>query len=151
MTATFATTRQDAPTTRPAWHRVALGGVAGWLAGTAAVEAYAALGRAAGLPMLAGAPGASAAQPVAPMDFAFGVFICTFWGTVLAYVIGRFASRPARTFALTTMLLTALSLASPLAAAHTADATKLFLTSGHLLVAAIVIPTLASRLPRQRR
>lgn len=150
-TITTKTTRHDADTARPAWRRVALAGVAGWLAATITVEVYAAVGRAAGLSILAGAPGAHAAQPVTSASFAFGVFICTFWGTVLALVVTRLASRPARIFVLTTVLLTAVSLASPLAAAHTAQSTKMFLAGAHLLAAAIVIPILSRWLPRVGR
>lgn len=84
-------------------------------------------------------------------QLAFGVFICTFWGAVLALLLARVATRPTRAFILASTLLTAVSLVSPLAAAHTAESTKLFLAGGHLLTAAIVIPTLARRLPRIRR
>jgi hypothetical protein len=58
------TTDHDNQTNRPTWRRLALHGVAGCLAATAAVEFYAALGRTAGVAMLAGAPGAHTAQPV---------------------------------------------------------------------------------------
>jgi len=145
------TTDHDNQTNRPTWRRLALHGVAGCVAATAAVEFYAALGRTAGVAMLAGAPGAHTAQPVTAASFAFGVFICTFWGAVLALLLARVATRPTRAFILASTLLTAVSLVSPLAAAHTAESTKLFLAGGHLLTAAIVIPTLARRLPRIRR
>jgi Family of unknown function (DUF6069) len=148
---TTTTTHHDVQTTGPVWRRVALGGVAGWLAATAAVEVYAALGRAVGLSMRAGAPAAHTAQPVTAANFALGVFICTFWGTMLALVIVKVTSRPTRTFTLTTILLTTMSLASPLAAAHTAGSMKLFLACGHLLAAAIVIPILARQFPRTGR
>jgi hypothetical protein len=150
MTSTSAIVDRGAA--RPARRvlRVSAGGAAGWLAATAAIEAYAAIVRAAGVPMQAGAPGAHTAQHLTAGTFAAAVFLCTLTGTALALLAARFSDRPARTFAVTTVLLTAVSLASPLDAAHTAGSTKLFLACGHLIAAAIIIPALARQLPSRR-
>lgn len=128
---------------RRSTRRIALGGAAGGIAAIAAVEVYAAIGRAAGIPMRAGAPGAQTALPVTAGSFAIGILICTFWGTVLAVVVAKVARRPARAFTAIAILLTAASLVSPLAAGHAAYSTRLFLAGAHVLSATIIIPTLA--------
>ncbi len=74
----------------------------------------------------------------------------TFWGTVLAVVFARRASRPARAFLATTLPLLTLSLTGPLTANATA-ATKVTLACGHLIAAAIVIPVVTRRLAVARR
>jgi hypothetical protein len=66
-------------------------------------------------------------------------------GTVLAVALARRAARPFRTFLTATIALTALSLVPDvLADAHTSTRFTLALT--HIVAAAIVIPSLASRL-----
>jgi deoxyribose-phosphate aldolase len=54
----------------------------------------------------------------------------------------------ARAFLRTTLVLVAVSLAFPLAAGHTAIATRLTLALAHLIAAGIVIPVLTLRLVR---
>ena len=78
---------------------------------------------------------------------------CTVAGTILAMILAARAADPARVFALTTVILVAVSLVFPLAASHTAATTRLTLALGHLIAAAIVIPILTLRLTqaRQRR
>jgi Family of unknown function (DUF6069) len=132
------------------WRSISIGGLAAWLAGTIAVEVYGAIGRAAGVTLSAAAPGAQHAQNITPGSSALGVFICTFLGTALAIAVAKLTRRPAWTFVVAAIVLTAASLASPLGATHAAVSTKLFLACGHLMVAAIVIPILASQLPRHR-
>jgi hypothetical protein len=144
------TTRTDRGSRGSTW-RIALAGAAGAIAAIAVVEVYAAIGRAAGISMRAGAPGAHTALPVTPGSFAIGILICTFWGTVLAVVVAKVAPRPARAFTTIAILLTAASLVSPLAASHAADSTRLFLACAHLLSATIIIPTLARVASHTRR
>jgi MFS-type transporter involved in bile tolerance (Atg22 family) len=97
--------------------------------------------------MRAGEPGASHAQAITPVSFAVGAIFCTVLGTILAMIL---AARPARAFLRTTLVLVAVSLAFPLAAGHTAVATRLTLALGHLIAAAIVIPLITLRLARAR-
>jgi hypothetical protein len=150
MTSTSTIVNHSASRAKPSPHRVAIAGVAGWLAATVAIEAYAAAGRAAGVPMQAGAPWAHSAQHLTTATFGVAVFICTLMGTVLAVLVARFSDRPARTFVATAVLLTAASLVEPLGAAHTAGSTKLFLACGHVIAAAIIVPVLARQLPSGR-
>jgi hypothetical protein len=153
MTITTGTTNRHPvrrPTGRGSRH-VVLAGAVGGLTATVAVEAYAAIARTAGVPMRAGAPGAHIASAVTPASFAVGILVCTFWGTVLALLIAKLAGRPVHTFVRTAILLAALSLISPLTAAHAAPSTRLFLVGAHLLASAIVIPILARRGARTTR
>lgn len=131
---------------RPVWMVSALAGVAA----AAATEAYGLAARVAGIPMEAGNAGASTAEPVTVGMFAMGTLICTFWGTVLAVLLARFARRPARAYLGATVALAVVSLAFPLSAGATATSTKLMLAVAHLVAAAIVIPAVTRRLTAVR-
>ena len=78
--------------------------------------------------------------------FAYITLLFAAVGTVLAVVLARRAKRPARTFVVTTVALTALSLVPPLATADIDTSTRVTLSLSHLIAAAIVIPVLAARL-----
>jgi Family of unknown function (DUF6069) len=123
--------------------------------GAVAAELYGLVARAVGVPMAAAGFGSRQASPITVGMFAMGTLICTFWGTVLAVILYRYAARPARIFTATALALTAVSLIAPISAADTAGSTKTMLAVAHLLVAAIVIPLLARRLrqanPRRNR
>lgn len=127
---------------RPIWLVSASAGAAAAIA----TELYGLSARAAGVPMSAGNIGAETAGPISVGMFAMGTLICTFWGTLLAMLIARFATRPAHVYTAVTTVLTAVSLAAPLAAGDTAVSTKFMLVAAHLLAAAIVIPAVALRL-----
>lgn len=131
---------------RPVW----LVGATAGVTASVVVELYGLVARAAGVPMEAGSVGAAAADPITVGMFAMGVLISTFWGTVLAMIFARYASRPSRTFGRVAVPLTALSLITPLAAGDTAVSTKLMLCAAHLLAAAIIIPVIAGRLADHR-
>ncbi len=131
--------------------RLLRAGAAAALVGVAVAEAYGALIKAAGVPMKAGFLGASHPSPVTAASFAMGALVCTFWGTVMAAVVSRTSSRPARTFIVLGCCLTALSLCVPVGAGATAVTTKVTLAIAHVLVAAVVIPILASALVRRPR
>lgn len=126
--------------------RVWRGAVIAAVAATTAAELYAAAVRALGVPMKAGFLGAATATPLTGASFATGVLVCTFWGAVVATVLAKKAAQPARTFATIAVALTAVSLIVPAGAGATAAATKLALAAAHILVAGIVIPTLARHL-----
>jgi uncharacterized membrane protein YuzA (DUF378 family) len=134
-------------TNRPVW---LVGAVAG-VAASVATEIYGLIARAAGIPMSAGSIGAPSAGPITVGMFAMGTLICTFWGTVIAVLLNRFARRPARTFLWTAVGLTAVSFVAPVLAAHTAVSTKIMLLVGHLVAAAVVIPLVTRRLARTAR
>ena len=144
--ATPSTATRSAPTT-PAPSRLAklpvsMAGAIAALAGAAVLYAYGTLARALDVPMRAGEIGARHAQAITPASFAAGVVFCTVAGTILAMVLARRAARPARAFLRTSLVLVAVSLVFPLAASHTATATRFTLALGHLIAAAIVIPVI---------
>ena len=115
-------------------------------AALAVIEAYGAIARAAGVPLVAAGPGEHTATQINAGWLAFGVALGTFWGTVLAVAFARYAARPARAFLATTLPLLALSLGGPLTATHATDATRVTLACAHLIAASIIIPVVARRL-----
>ena len=144
-TATRATPAPPA-TSRLAKLPVSVTGAAAAAAGAAVLYAYGTLAQALDVPMRAGEIGASHAQAITPASFAIGVVFCTVAGTILAMVLARRAAHPARAFLRTSLVLVAISLVFPLAASHTATATRLILALGHLIAAAIAIPVITARL-----
>lgn len=124
---------------------VVVGGLAAVI-GALVLTAYGALIAALGVPMFAGELGADHADAITAGNFALGTVICTFWGTVLAVALARWATRPARTFLRASLVLLAVSLVFPLAASHTETVTRLCLALGHLIAAAVVIPFITGRL-----
>lgn len=132
--------------TRPVWLVGALAGIAGAIV----TEALALGARAQGIPMDAGAPGASPATPIPLGAFALSTLLAAAAGTILAVILARVAKRPARIFVITTVVLTVLSLSTPVLAADTVTSTKVLLELSHLVGAAVVIPPLAMRLARRQ-
>ncbi|MFJ4245835.1 DUF6069 family protein [Streptomyces iakyrus] len=133
--------------TRPVW----LVGILATLAGAVVTEAFALVARAAGVPMEAASPGAKEPAAIPVGGFFGGVLFWSVAGIVLAVVLARWAKRPARTFTVTTVALTALSLAGPAVAPHTATSTQIVLAASHVVAAAVVVPLLARRLAHVRR
>ncbi|WP_328771779.1 DUF6069 family protein [Streptomyces sp. NBC_00286] len=133
--------------TRPVW----LVGVLATLAGAVVTEVFGLIARGVGVPMDAASPGAKEAAEIPVGGFAGGVVFWSIAGIVLAVVLARWAKRPARTFVTITVALTALSLAGPAAAPHTATSTQIVLAVSHVVAAAVIIPVLARRLAHHRR
>ncbi|MEV6167082.1 DUF6069 family protein [Streptomyces sp. NPDC051954] len=132
---------------RPVW----LVGVLAVLAGAVVTEAFSLVCRAAGVPMAAASPGAKEAAEIPVGGFAGGVIFWSVAGVVLAVALARWAGRPARTFTAITVALTALSLAGPAVAPHTATSTQIVLSVSHVVAAAVIIPLLARRLAHRSR
>ncbi|MFF5978765.1 DUF6069 family protein [Streptomyces olindensis] len=132
---------------RPVW----LVGVLATLAGAVVTEVFALAARAAGVPMEAASPGATEAAEIPVGGFFGGVVFWSVAGVVLAVALARWARRPARTFTMTTVALTALSLAGPAVAPHTAISTQVVLAVSHAVAAAVIIPVLARRLSHGQR
>ena len=144
-----AITTPAAPTppaseTRPAPRRSASGRL--WKTGmgagvVASVATFAVAAAASGL----GVPIEIGGKAIPLAGFSQLTFVGALIGTILAVVLSRRATRPRRTFLVTTIALTALSIVPDvLADAHTATRFTLALT--HIVAAAIVIPALASRM-----
>ncbi|WP_106981139.1 DUF6069 family protein [Streptomyces fulvoviolaceus] len=132
--------------TRPVW----LVGVLATLAGAVVTEAFALVARAAGVPMDVAGPGQAEAAEIQVGGFAGGVLFWSIAGIVLAVALARWAERPARTFTVITVVLTALSLVGPALAPHTATSTQIVLAVSHVVAAAVIIPALALRLSHRR-
>lgn len=133
--------------TRPVW----LVGVLATLAGAVVTEAFALGARTVGVPMDAASPGAKEAAEIPLGGFAGGVLFWSVAGIILAVALARWARRPASTFTVTTVGLTALSLAGPALAPHTATSTQIVLAVSHVVAAAVIISVLAQRLSHQHR
>jgi hypothetical protein len=120
---------------RPVWKT----GVAAGLTASVATAATAGVAHAAGVSLAVGG------QAIPLLGFAQMTLVGAMIGTLLAAVFARRATRPQRTFVVTTIALTVLSFVPDvLADAHVS--TRLTLALTHVVAAAIVIPALASRL-----
>ena len=80
------------------------------------------------------------------LGFAQLTMMCAVIGTLLAVSFAKWARHPQRTFVVTTVALTTLSLV-PDVIADATSGSKLVLMFTHLVAAVIVVPTLAKRLP----
>ena len=130
-----AGTAEPRAAVRPVWKT----GLAAGLAASVATTATAGVAHAAGVSLAVGG------QAIPLLGFAQMTFLAAMIGTLLAAVFARRATRPQRTFVVTTMALTLLSIVPDvLADAHVS--TRLTLALTHDVAAAIVIPALASRL-----
>jgi uncharacterized protein DUF6069 len=141
---------ENAPTTASAVKtkpKVWRGGALAAVVGAAVAAVYGGLLDVGGIPMLAGGPGAPEATTIGLRNFVEGTVILTAAATVLAFAFVRRARRPRHAFVVTTVSLTLFSLSIPLSAGATALSTKLTLALGHVVVAAVVIPIIARRLP----
>lgn len=124
----------------PVWKAGAPAGIVA----AAAATGVAALGHLAGASLeVTGAPG----EPIPYLGFAQLTLMCTALGLVVASVLARTASRPARTFARVAFVLTVVS-CLPSAAMGADVATKVTLVLTHLVAAAIVVPAVRHALDR---
>jgi hypothetical protein len=87
-------------------------------------------------------------EAIPASGFAVMTLICAAIGVVLAIALAHKANNPPRTFLITTVVLTILSLAGPFAV--TAEATtRIALLVSHLVAAAVFIPMVTRRLAHQ--
>ena len=138
MTAATAGNTSSRSRSLPLW-LVAIGAV---VVGAIAAELVAVIGRALDVQVIAGDPPAEI--PVS--GFATATLISGALGVVLALVLAKWAKHPARTWTITTVVLTALSMATPLTAGPVPASSKVLLAVGHLVAAAVIIPVIAWRL-----
>jgi hypothetical protein len=120
---------------RPVWRVGAVAGIAASVVAVVFVLAASAID----VPMTVGG------EEIPALGFVPLILVATAIGTALAIVLDRRAQRPARTFVVATLALTALSFVPDLTA-DASTATKVTLALSHVLVASIVIPALATRL-----
>ena len=138
ITTTSATATTPATTTvRPSlWKPGLLAGLVAAVATTTVVV----VARAADVPV------AVQGEQIPLAGFAQLTLVATILGIVIARVLSTRARHPRRTFVMATVALTAVSLV-PDVLADATTASRLVLGLTHLVAAAIVIPTLAKRLP----
>ena len=122
--------------TRSIWSATAVTGIAA----AAVTTAGAALARAAGIALDVDG------EQIPLLGFAQMTLIGAVIGGVLASVFAKWARRPRRTFVVTTVTLTTLSLV-PDVTMEIGAASAIVLMLTHVAAAAIVIPPLARRLP----
>jgi hypothetical protein len=145
MTETTTLIVPTAPTTGPAIRESAptkqlwKTGVVAGLVASVATTTVAASAKAIDIPIEVGG------KAIPLLGFAQLTFVGALIGTILAVVLSNRATRLRRTFVVTTVALTLLSIVPDvLADAHAATRFTLALT--HVVAAAIVIPALSSRL-----
>ena len=136
-TSTSATTTTSATTVRPSlWKPGLLAGLVAAVATTTVVM----VARAADVPV------AVQGEQIPLAGFAQMTLVATIIGIVIARVLSTRARHPRHTFAVATVALAAVSLVPDILVDAT-TASRLVLGLTHLVAAAIVIPTLAKRLP----
>ena len=145
---TALTTTTPARTGTPSRLSVLRVGALAGVAAAVATELVAAVARASDVSMEAGGFGADASEPIPVFGFAFSTLLWTAVGIVMAVAMTRWAKRPAHTFTVTAVILTAVSLVPPALAGSTTTGTKLVLALTHVVAAAIVIPALRRELAK---
>lgn len=113
------------------------------VAAAAATTAVAAFARGIDVPV------AVEDEPIPLAGFATMTVLWSVVGIVMAAGMARWARHPRSLFIITTVILTALS-CIPSLTADADTATRVVLTSTHLVAAAIVIPALSRLLPGER-
>jgi hypothetical protein len=140
-TTTPASTRDtvlDAPTTPP---RLLVPGLVSGAIAAVATSTTVLLAHAAGEDVAVGG------EQIPVAGFAQFVLVGALIGIALARIFSRRAQRPRSTFVRTTLVLTALSIVPDLVV-DASSPSKLVLVLTHVIAAAIIIPTLAARLPQ---
>lgn len=147
-TTTPSTPTRSTLTTGPVW-RVTVLSV---LVAAVVTELFSIVTRAAGVSMEATSFGADSPSEIPVGGFAMGVVADGLLpGLLLALAFARWARRPARTWVVTTVVLTVLSFIGPLTVEDTATSTKVVLAVSHVVAAAVVIPLVAQRLSQVER
>jgi hypothetical protein len=144
---TAAASTPATPATRSRTTSILVTGALAGAAAAVATTAVAAIAKGFGVPMEAAPQSAAVAEPLPMVAFSQVTLMSTAIGVVLALALNRWARHPARTFVITTVVLTVLSVAPSVTAGHATLATKAVLVLTHIVAAAIVIPLLAGRLP----
>jgi hypothetical protein len=146
-TASAITATSTGTSTPSRWSLLRLGALAG-VAAAVATELVAAGARVSDVSMEAGGFGAETAEPIPVLGFAFATLLWTAVGIVMAVAMTRWAKRPARTFTVTAVVLTVVSLVPPALAGATTTGTKVILALTHVVAAAFVIPAIRNELAK---
>jgi hypothetical protein len=120
------------------------------VAAAVAGEIFRAIAVSAGVPMQAGMPGEAIMVQLAFGSYAIMTLMCVVPGTLVAAGLARFVRRPARTFVVVAVAVTAVSLLAPIAGLAPATSTRVVLSIAHVLAAAVFVPPVARRLAQMR-
>jgi hypothetical protein len=146
-TASTITATSAGTATPSRWSLLRVGAIAG-VAAAVATELVAAGARVSDVSMEAGGFGADTAEPIPVLGFAFATLLWTAVGIVMALAMTRWAKRPARTFTVTAVVLTIVSLVPPALAGSTTTGTKVILALTHVVAAAFVVPAIRHELTK---
>ncbi len=130
---------------KPVW----MVGLAATVAGAVVTALFAVVADAVGVPLEVASESGGTPETIPAAGFATMVLAAGVIGTLLAVALDRWAKRPARTFVVVAGVLAALSMASPFMAQEATTATRIALGLSHVVASAVIIPTIANRLPRQ--
>ena len=133
-------------TSRPLW----LVGLGTGILGSVAAIAVALVADAVDVPMLVAQSDTAETTKVPASGYLMSVMLSTVVGVVLAYGLRRWAKRPARTFVVVSVTLTALSMGLPITTHQATTATRLVLGLTHVVAAAVIVPSLARELAWRR-
>lgn len=134
-------------TARPLW----LVGIVAILAGGVVAEIFALAARGIDVPMEAPPFGSSEAEEIFYGGFIFAAVFQGVIGLLIALGLARWASRPARTWLIVAGVGLLVSFIPPFTAEDTETATKVVLAISHVIVAAVVIPVIYTRLEAHER
>jgi hypothetical protein len=140
-----ATDRRSALFTRPVW----LVGVIAAAAGAAATALFAALAKAADVPLEVASASGEQPEAIPVAGFATAVLIASVVGILLALAFDRWAKRPARTFLVVATVLSVVSLVTPVLAQEATTATRVVLALSHVVAAAVVVTIITARLAQR--
>jgi hypothetical protein len=146
--AASTTTAAPASSATPSRLSVLRVGALAGVAAAVATELVAAGARVSDVSMEAGSFGAETAEPIPVLGFAFATLLWTAVGIVMAIAMTRWAKRPARTFTVTAVVLTIVSLVPPALAGSTTTGTKVILALTHVVAAAFVVPAIRNELAK---
>jgi uncharacterized protein DUF6069 len=120
------------------------------VAAAVAGEIFRAIAVSAGVPMQAGLPGEATMVQLTFGSYAIMTLMCVVPGTLVAGALALLARRPARTFVVVAVAVTAASLLAPIAGLAPATSTRVVLSIAHVLAAAVFVPPVARRLTQMR-
>ena len=124
-------------------------GVTAGVVGAVAATLVAGVAELANVPMEAAEKSAAVGEHIPLYGYAIGTLMATAVGLVLAVALRRWATRPARTWTVVAVALTAASFALPHTTGHATTATRLVLDLTHIAAALVIVPAIADRLPRR--
>ena len=145
----LATDHAAATRARRAGRQMWVFGAAAGVVSSLVVIAVVAVAEGAGVPMEVAENSTTPPEQIPLLGYATVILGSTLVGLLLATAFARWARRPRLTFIITALVLTAVSFAFPVTTTAT-TATKVVLEVTHVISAALIIPAIATHLPRRK-